>query len=205
VRSDVLRVLARASLLLAVAPSLPSDPWPGARTLPDSVLRRLPRAIMPAQVTVRPASGTRMIAIPVDGGRPVPPRRPASPAGPVIAAAPWGEPLVPFAGVTVSTCLVPQEWLRSGTRTAEVIEVSRARAVPMMSPLLLTPPLSVSPPARQATITQFPHLPRPWPGTVAVVGAQRRPHGRFRRTATLAVGLLISLVVLQAAARTTRR
>jgi len=205
VRSDVLRVLARASLLLAVAPPLPSDLWPGARTLPDSVLRRLPRAIVPAQVTVRPASGTRMIAIPVDGGRPVPARRPASPTGPVIEAAPWGEPLVPFAGVTVSTYLVPQEWLRSGNRTAKVIEVSRARPVPVMSPLPVAPPLAIPPPPRQATITQFPHQPRPWPGAVAAAGVQRRHHGRFRRAATLAVGLLISFVVLEAAGRIAHR
>lgn len=204
-RSDVLRVLARASMLLAIAPPLPSDLWPGVRALPGSVLRLLPRPVVPAQVAVRPASGTRMIAIPVDGGRPVPSRRPASSAGPVIAAAPWGEPLVPFVSVTVSTCLVPQEWLRSGIRTAEVIGVSRARPVPVMSPPPVTPPLSFPPPARQATISQFPHEPRPWPGTIAAAGAQRRRHGRFRRATTLAVGILISLVALEAAARATRR
>ena len=113
-------VLARASMLLAVAPSAPVAWWPGSRTLPDSVLRRLPRVVQPQQVTRLFPSGSPVVAIPVEGARPVPSRRPDPPVGPMLAAAPWGEPAVPFAGVTVSTCQVPRQWLRPGIRSAEI-------------------------------------------------------------------------------------
>jgi hypothetical protein len=184
----VYQVLARAFILLAAAPSAPVGSWPGARTLSDSVLRRLPTFVRPEHVTMLSPSGSRVVTIPVDGGRPVPSRRPAPPVGPVLAAAPWGEPLVPFAGVTVSTCQIPQLWLRSESRAAEVIPMTRERPVP------------VPPPAQHATITQFPRRPLHWPAAVD----QHRPHGRLRRVATLALSLLVSLVVMEAAARTSR-
>ena len=130
----VYRVLARASILLAVAPSAPVGWWPGSRTLPDSVLRRLPMVVRPEHVTTLSPSGSRVVTIPVDGGRPVPSRRPVPPVGPVLAAAPWGEPLVPFAGVTVSTCQVPRQWLRSESPAPEVIPVTRGSPVPVRSP-----------------------------------------------------------------------
>lgn len=185
------RVLARASILLAVAPPVPVAWWPGARTLPESVLRRLPRIVQPARVTTLYPSGTRVVAIPIDGGRPVPSRRSTSPGGSVMIAAPWGEPLVPFAGVTVSTCEVPRQWLRSEARTGDVIALPVARRA-------LTPT-----PAAHATITQLPRQPRQWPAPVAA--SPRGAHGRFRRAVTLALGLLVSLVAVEAAARSSRR
>jgi hypothetical protein len=195
----VFRVLARASILMAVAPSVPVAWWPGARALPDSVIRRLPRPVAPDRITTLYPSGSRVIAIPVDGGRPVPSRRAAPPVGPVLAAAPWGEPLLPFAGVTVSTCQVPRQWLRSESLAAQVIAMPRAR--PKSAPPTPAPPTSASPMPRHATIIQLPRQPRQWPPAID----QRRPHGRFRRAAALALGLLLSLVAVEAAARSTRR
>ena len=176
-------------MLLAVAPPAPVAWWPGSRTLPESVLRRLPRVVPTDRLATLRPSGVTVVAIPVDGGRPVPSRRAPGPVGPVLAGAPWGEPLAPFAGVTVTTCQVPRQWLRPET-IPEVIAMPLARtlAAAVAAPL---PP--------RATITQFPRQPRPWPTPV-----EQRPHGRFRRVATLALGLLISFVAVEAAARTSR-
>jgi len=190
----VFRVLARMSILLAVAPPAPVAWWPGARTLPESVLRRLPRVVRPDQVTTLYPSRSRVIAIPVDGGRPVPPRNSTLASGPAITAAPWGEPLVPFSGVRVATCQVPRQWLRPEARTAEVIALSDVRPV-------LAPPAPQA--ARHATTVHLPGQPRQWPASA--VNDQPRSHGRFRRAATLALGLLVSLVAMEAAARSTRR
>ena len=184
-------VLARATILIAVAPPAPVAWWPGARTLPESVLRWLPRIAQSGSVIRMLPSGARVVAIPVDGGRPVPARRAAAPVGPVLAAAPWGEPPVPFAGVTVSTCQVPLHWLGSGSGVAEVIAMPIVRGAAAETP----PPLS------QATITQFPR--RPQPGHTPI--APRRSRGHFRRMVTLALGLIVSLVALEAAARSSRR
>ncbi len=126
--STLLGAMARATMLLVVAPPAPVAWWPGARTLPDSVLRRLPRVAQPTRVARLLPTGALVVAIPVDGGRPVPSRRSRAALGPVLDAAPWGEPRVPFAGVTVTTCQVPGHWLRSEAHTADVIAMPMARA-----------------------------------------------------------------------------
>jgi hypothetical protein len=175
----VFRVLARASMLLAVAPVSPVSWWPGAHTLPESVLRRLPNSGYRGQTATLQPSGTRVIAIPVEGGRAaIRPRTLVAPL-PGAMAAPWGEPLVAFAGVTVSTCQVPHAWLRPATKP-------------------------VAAPAPRATITPLRRQPRAWPPVQSVV-SRPGPHGRFRRAATLALGLFVSLVAVEAAARSTRR
>ncbi len=174
-------VQVRATGLMAVAPSTPGAWWPGARMLPDSVMRRLPRAM-------------GRIAIPVDDGRAATVRV-AGPAEPELVAltAPWGEPTSPFAGVTVSTRQVPLSWLRP--------ERPVGRAVPM--PIRADPLPASVPIARPATITELPRTPRAVPQVPAV--GHRGPIGRFRRAAALALGLLVSLVAVEAAARSGRR
>ncbi len=190
----LLRVLAQASLLLAVAPSVPGAWRPGARPLSESVLRRLSRPSVARSMTTLLPSRSRVVAIPIDGGRRSSVSTPTQAAGPVLVAAPWGEPRVPFAGVTVSTCEVPRHWLRPEPRVADIIPMPGSR------PVLAA---AVPPVTRHATISQLPRQPRHWPATV--VSEPQRPHGRLRRAATLALGLLVSLVAVEAAARSTRR
>lgn len=196
------RVLLRASILLAVAPPVPVSWWPGARTLPESVLRRLPNggargADRGHVVTLHP-SGARVVAIPIGGGRAVPLRESAVSAGAVVVAAPWGEPVIPFAGVTVSTCQVPRVWLRPETQRTDIIPMPVSRTV-------VTHAASrAATAAPSATITHLPRQPRTWPTTPAAIG-RHGAHGRFRRAVTLALGLFVSLVAVEAAARSSRR
>ncbi len=195
-------VLARATMLMAVAPPVPVSWWPGARALPESVLRRLPNAgtrrVERAPVTGHVSSGARIIAIPVDGGHTVGVHD-APTIERIVASmtAPWGEPPVPFLGVTVSTCEVPRSWLRATPMGGTVIPMRSAR-------VSTTPaPRAAVAPARRATIIELPRQPRALPPVAALGVARSR--GRFRRALTLAFGLLLSLVAVEAAARSGRR
>ena len=172
-------VQVRATGPLAVAPSTPGAWWPGARMLPESVMRRIPRAM-------------GRIAIPVTDGRAATVPAPAEPE-PMAMTAPWGEPTSPFAGVTVSTRQVPLSWLRP--------ERPMGRGVPV--PVVAGPLAASGATARPATITELPRAPRTVPQLPAT--GPRGPIGRFRRAAALAVGLLVSLVAVEAAARSGRR
>jgi hypothetical protein len=112
--------------------------------------------------------------------------------------APWGEPLTPFAGVTVSTRQVPLSWLRPeppAGRAAPMVITS----VPMSASVASGMPAAVP----HATITQLRRSPRTMPPAAAA--GQHGAFGRFRRAAALAVGLLVSLVAVEAAARSGRR
>ncbi|MCY7417214.1 MAG: hypothetical protein LH650_01725, partial [Chloroflexi bacterium] len=97
---------------------------------------------------------------------------------------PWGEPLVPFAGVTVTTCEVPRAWVRPARPTMPAV------VAPALTP--------------RATITQLPRPPRAWPPVQSVI-SRPGPHSRYRRAATLALGLFVSLIAVEAAARSSRR
>lgn len=205
----MIRVLARASLLLAIAPPMPVSWWPGAHTLPDSVLRRLPngatRIIDPATLTSLRPSGARVISIPVRGGPSaaitgVPQRPGSSLPGPRMVAAPWGEPSVAIPGVTITTCEVPRAWVRPQSPS---LRPGGATVIPIRAANMPATGSAVAPTPR-ATITPFPHQPRTWEPTPAVP-PRRQAHGRFRRAATLALGLLVSLVAVEAAARSGRR
>jgi len=180
----VIRVLVRASMLLVVAPASPVSWWPGAHTLPESVLRRLPNARHRGDTTALRPSGARVISIPVDGGAATPLPRTSATTQPGTIGAPWGEPRVPFAGVTVTTSEVPRAWVRPARPTM---------------PAVVAPALT-----HRATITQLPHQPRAWPPVQSVI-SRPGPHSRFRRAATLALGLFVSLVAVEAAARSSRR
>ena len=203
------QALTRAAILIAVAPPAPVSWWPGARTLPESVLSRLPggasRAIDRLEVTRLRPSGTRVVAIPIDGGRATPRRNVATPAVAAMTA-PWGEPASPFAGVTVTTAWVPREWLRPGPLDGTIIQLprttlARAVATPAASGSPASPPTINAP---RATVTALPRQMRTWPDAPATPGLMRS-FGRFRRAAALAVGLLVSLVAVEAAARSGRR
>ncbi len=180
----MIRVLAWASMLLAVAPASPVSWWPGAHTLPESVLRRLPNGPYRGDTTALRPSGSRVIAIPVGSGAAAPLPRTGARTQSSTISAPWGEPRVPFAGVTVTTCEVPRAWVRPARPTM--------------------PPVVASAPTPRATITQLPRQPRAWPPVQSVI-SRPGPHSRFRRAATLALGLFVSLVAVEAAARSGRR
>jgi hypothetical protein len=204
----VFGVLARATMLMAVAPPVPVSWWPGASTLPESVLRRLPgagtRRVERAPVTGHPPSSARIIAIPVDDGRRV--GNHDAPAIERIVAsmtAPWGEPPVPFLGVTVSTCEVPRSWLRDTPIGGTVIPMRAPRVSTTPEERAGPAPRAAVAPARRATIIELPRQPRALPPVAALGVARSR--GRFRRALTLAFGLLLSLVAVEAAARSGRR
>ncbi len=183
----MLGVLVRTAGLMVLAPPTPVAWWPGARTLPDSVMRRLPRAI-------------GRIAMPLDGGQPTPARViTAAEPEPVLMAAPWGEPASPFVGVMVSTRQVPLSWLRPEAPAGRALPMP-VTFVPVASPPTLARHTTVP---RAATITELPRAPRTMPQVSAV--GHHGTIGRFRRAAALAVGLLVSLVAVEAAARSGRR
>ena len=162
------RALARATMLMVVAPSAPVAWWPGAAPLTDSLRRRLPvRTVAPVRrvTTFLAASGREVVAIPVRS------------AG---MCAPWGEP-EPIAGVVIHTSPVPTAWLAPA-----------AVGVPVGS-VAPTPLVSTPASATRSVVAQTPHRSR---GPAAA---------RFRRAAALVVGLLVSLVAVEAAARAGRR
>jgi hypothetical protein len=136
---------------------------------------------------VLPASGRRVVALPVDTAMrwiigeesASTGRRVAMPVGPVPPmVAPWGEP-DPVPGVVMRTSTVPTRWLR--------------RPAPPTTSIALAPTAQleeqrdVPPPAMRRD-------PRPMPPSV-----------RVRKAAVMAFGLLISLVAVEAAARVGRR
>jgi hypothetical protein len=163
-------------MLMVVAPSAPVAWWPGAAPLTGSLLRRLPaRATAPAP---RPIT-----TLPVSGREVVALRVEGDPA------CPWGEP-DGVSSVVIRTSIVPSHWLRpvAAPRVAATTNWwSEADVADVPSPVaaVATPSPMPRPQDRQP----------PQPTTAA----------RLRRAAALAVGLLVSLVAVEAAARAGRR
>jgi hypothetical protein len=178
---------------MVVAPSAPVAWSPGSPPLTDALRARvLAGAASAAEraIQVLPASGRRVVAVPMDTamrriiGTPstVAVRRVAIPIGPAstpITVAPWGEP-DPVPGVVLRTQAVPTTWLgrpslaRSHADTTPAATADAPRPGP------------VQPVARRE--------PRPMPASV-----------RIRKAAMMAFGLLVSLVAVEAAARVGRR
>lgn len=179
-------VLLRATFL-AVAPVAPVTWRPATRGIPAQ--RRVARM---------PGTGARVVAIPVGPGpleaRAIDLPRPLSEA---TLRAPWGEPATPFTGVTVTTARVPEAWLRPPARPIATIIPIRPSQV--IAPALTTP---AHPPV-PATIVHLPRAPRAVPPAPAA--GTHRPRGRLRGGLTLAVGLIVSLVAVEVAARSGRR
>ncbi len=166
------RALARATMLMVVAPSAPVAWWPGAAPLTGSLLRRLSaRASRP--ITTLPVSGREVVALRVEGD----------------PACPWGEP-DGVSSVVIRTSIVPSHWLRpvAAPRVAATTNWwSEADVADVPSPIAVVATTSPTPRPQDRQ--------PPQPTTAA----------RLRRAAALAVGLLVSLVAVEAAARAGRR
>jgi hypothetical protein len=178
---------------MVVAPPAPVAWSPGTPPLTDALRARvLAGAVSAAEraVQVLPASGRRVVAVPMDTairriiGEPASPsaRRvviPVDRAPGVPRVAPWGEP-EPVPGVAVRTSAVPATWLQRPS-------VAAGRTEPAPAVMARQPrPASVQPVAHRE--------PRPMPASV-----------RIRKAAMMAFGLLVSLVAVEAAARVGRR
>jgi len=196
----LIRALTRATLLV-FAPSAPVAWSPGTAPLSESLRDRVRAGAGAAAgraVAVMPASGRRVVSVPIDaamrrisaldrprrpnaersvvpvaGARPPPARADAAVLGAV--AVPWLAP-EPVAGVSIRTTAVPAPWLRPTTAR---VETARDTA----------PAIGPEPRAVQARRQE-----RPVPTSV-----------RVRRAAVMAFGLLVSLVAVEAAARVGRR
>jgi hypothetical protein len=185
----VFRALARATFLV-IAPSAPVAWSPGVAPLSESLRARVLAGAGSAAeraVTVLPASGRRVVSVPVEAavrrvvgiavGGPGP-----SPIGRWVRA-PWTEP-EPVPGVVVRTSLVPAVWLAPPTPGRHATGSGRP-----------------APPVEQTIAPIRPvHSPT---GQYAVVPLPAST--RVRRAAMMAFGLLVSLVAVEAAARVGRR
>jgi hypothetical protein len=192
--------LTRATLLV-VAPSAPVAWSPGTAPLSETLRARVLAGAGSAAhraVAVLPASGRRVVAVPVDvamrrviGTAAGPrvalhverPRPDVERPSPAPMTAPWGEPdRVP--GVVTRTAVVPPSWVRPpaairtsvDTASVDVAAVSTTRHAGLVRPARGRPEL------------------RPMPPSV-----------RIRKAAMMAFGLLVSLVAVEAAARVGRR
>lgn len=185
-------------MLPIVAPPAPVAWSPGTPPLSESLRARVRAgagSVADHVVTMMPASGRQVVAVPVGaamrrlGGADRPPRpaaeRIAVPVAPVEApvGVPWPS-AVPVEGVVVRTSRVPVEWLRPSTPS------SRPPAGPLVAAHRASEPGAIA--------------------TVARPTARRAERGlpasvRIRKAAVMAFGLLVSLVAVEAAARVGRR
>lgn len=211
----MLRALTRMTLLV-VAPPAPVAWSPGTAPLSETLRARVlagAGTVAERAVAVMPASGRRMVAVPVGTamrrmgipdahGRPVreriaiPVTTPsavtpsvAPPSVAPLAGAPAGR--APWAtaeavpGVTIRTSQVPVEWLRPPAAAPRPVPDAAAGRVAVVAP-------APAAPARSPVATR--PAERPLPASA-----------RIRRAAVMAVGLLVSLVAVEAAARVGRR
>jgi hypothetical protein len=182
---------------LVIAPPAPVAWSPGTPPLSDSLRSRvLAGAGAERAISVMPASGRRVVSVPVgmtppdasDG-----PRRPITervviPVTSVPRAAPASTPWAvadPVPGVVARTSVVPADWLRPPVSPSRR-PVAAVVAPPVVRPGPRTPTHAPRPTPR--------HAERALPASV-----------RIRRAAVMAFGLLVSLVAVEAAARVGRR
>jgi hypothetical protein len=210
----VFRALARATFLV-IAPSAPVAWSPGVTPLSESLRARVLAGAGSAAeraVTVLPASGRRVVSIPVEAavrralgipvgtavgrgvgipvgravgraaGHPIDLTRLSATFGRWIRA-PWTEP-EPVPGVVIRTSLVPSVWLapQNPVRHADM----PGRHATVADPVIAAGRPVHSPTGQQKVV--------PLPAST-----------RVRRAAMMAFGLLVSLVAVEAAARVGRR
>lgn len=200
----VFRALTRATLMV-IAPSAPVAWSPGTPPLTETLRARVIAGAASAAeraIEVLPVSGRRVVVVPVETAvRRViaersrsSDRRVALPVGAPSTGtlmAPWGVP-EPVPGVVVRTNAVPVTWLRRPPAGPPSV-VTAAVAVP--APRSAPRPA----PAQRPETEQRPEpAPRPEPRPVPT-------SMRIRKAAVMAVGLLVSLVAVEAAARVGRR